>query len=227
MLFVIGFRELPSRDFVHFFLHICQGVKMVGSLRALALTSALIASSAVAGVPRTQPDQALQQLARQLEPFKSVAYAQSQGYVRGSACEVHPTLGGMGHHYVNPRLLGLTAPVNGRINGTGTYTGVNPPPILLYAPDGQGGLKLIGIELLVFAAAWSAEHKQPPKYRGREYNYMADNPATTQDEAHGFMPHYDLHIWLFEHNPSGLYAQWNPAVTCGTGGTFHARELGH
>lgn len=199
---------------------------MIGSFRALALSSALIASTALADVPRTQPDQALQQLARQLEPFKSVTYAESQGYIRASACETHPTLGAMGHHYVNPRLLGLTAPVNGRVNGTGTYTGVNPPPILLYAPDGQSGLKLIGIELLVFAEAWHTENKQPPKYRGREYNYMADNPATPQDEAHGFMPHYDLHIWLYEHNPSGLYAQWNPAVSCGTGGTFHVREVG-
>jgi hypothetical protein len=116
--------------------------------------------------------------------------------------------------------------VNGRVNGTGTYTGANPPPILLSAPDGQGGMKLIGIELLVFAEAWHAQNKQPPKYRGRAYNYMADNPATPQDEAHGFMPHYDLHIWLYEHNPSGLYAQWNPDVSCGTGGTFHIHEVG-
>ena len=189
-------------------------------LQAIAVSSALIASSALAGVPRTQPDEALQQLARQLEPFKSVAYAQSHGYVQGSGCEAHPTLGTMGFHYVSPRLLGITAPVNGRVNGTGTYTGVEPPAILLYIPDGQGGLRLAGIELLVFAAAWDAANNEAPKYRGREYNYMADNPATPQDEAHGFMPHYDLHIWLFDHNPSGLYAQWNPSLSCGAG-VFH------
>jgi len=189
--------------------------------RAFALSSALIASTVSAGVPRDQPDQALQQVAKQLEPFKSVAYALSHGYVQGSACEAHPTLGTMGHHYVSPRLLGLTAPVNGRVNGTGTYTGVEPPAILLYAPDGQGGLELVGIELLVFAAAWDAANSHPPMYRGREFNYMADNPNTAQDEAHGFMPHYDLHIWLFENNPSGLYAQWNPSVSCGAGHFVH------
>jgi hypothetical protein len=192
--------------------------------RAFATASALIASAAPADVPRTQPDQALQQLARQLEPFKNVSYALSQGYVRGSACETHPTLGGMGHHYVNPRLLGLTAPVNGRVNGTGTYTGVEPPAILLYAPDGQGGLELVGIELLVFAAAWDAANNHPPMYRGRAYNYMVDNPNTSHDEAHNFMPHYDLHIWLFEHNPSGLYAQWNPSVSCGAGHFRHIED---
>lgn len=181
---------------------------------ALGLSSVLIVPAALAEVPRTQPDQALQELARQLEPFKDVAYAESQGYVRSSPCESHPTLGTMGYHYSNPRLLGITGLVNGRVNGNGTYTGVNPPAVLLYVPDGHGGVKLAGIELLVFAEAWHAENKRPPMYRGREYNYMADDPATPQDEAHNFMPHYDLHIWLFENNPSGLYAPWNPALSC-------------
>ena len=127
--------------------------------RAFGIFAVLIASIANAEVPRTQPDEALQQVARQLEAYKSVAYATIHGYVQGSACEAHPTLGTMGYHYVSPQLLGLTAPVNGRVNGTGIYTGVTPPAILLYIPDGQGGLELAGIELLVFAAL--GRRKQP------------------------------------------------------------------
>lgn len=198
-------------------------------IRAFALSSALIASTAWADVPRTQPDQALQQLARQLEPYKDVTYALSNGYRLGNPhCESRPGLGAMGYHYINPQLLGLTQPVGGRVNGTGTYTGVNPPAILLYVDDAAatGGKRLVGIELLVFAEAWHATNKMPPKYRGREFEYMADNPATLQDEAHNFMPHYDLHIWLFEHNPSGLYAQWNPALSCTSASNFHFREVG-
>ena len=182
--------------------------------RAIALFSALAASSASAEVPRTQPDQSLQQLESQLGYYKSVNYATDHGYIRVSGCESHPTLGTMGYHYARPDLLGLTRPVNGRVNGTGTYTRLEPPAILLYAPDGQGGLKLVGAELLVFAEAWKAANSHPPMYRGRVFNYMEDDPNTPQDEAHGFMPHYDLHVWLFEHNPSGLYAQWNPALSC-------------
>jgi len=26
--------------------------------------------------------------------------------------------------------------------------------------------------------------------------------------------HYDLHVWLAKHNPSGLFSQWNPAISC-------------
>jgi hypothetical protein len=43
---------------------------------------------------------------------------------------------------------------------------------------------------------------------------MADDPATEQDEAHGFEPHYELHVWLYRDNPGGQYAEFNPSVTC-------------
>ena len=25
---------------------------------------------------------------------------------------------------------------------------------------------------------------------------------------------YTLHVWLWGHNPSGMFAHWNPEVTC-------------
>ena len=43
---------------------------------------------------------------------------------------------------------------------------------------------------------------------------MVDNPATKLDEAHGFMPHYDRHVWVIRDNPNGVFAQYNPKVTC-------------
>jgi hypothetical protein len=26
--------------------------------------------------------------------------------------------------------------------------------------------------------------------------------------------HYDLHVWLWKHNPEGMFAQFNPRVSC-------------
>jgi hypothetical protein len=26
--------------------------------------------------------------------------------------------------------------------------------------------------------------------------------------------HYDLHVWLYKHNPAGMFAAWNPRVSC-------------
>ncbi len=30
----------------------------------------------------------------------------------------------------------------------------------------------------------------------------------------GMEKHYDLHVWLWKENPEGLFAEWNPDVTC-------------
>jgi len=29
-----------------------------------------------------------------------------------------------------------------------------------------------------------------------------------------FAPHYERHVWLYRDNPNGMYAQFNPNVTC-------------
>jgi hypothetical protein len=43
---------------------------------------------------------------------------------------------------------------------------------------------------------------------------MVDDPATAMDEAHGFAPHYELHVWVPRTNDSGTFAEFNPAVSC-------------
>jgi hypothetical protein len=43
---------------------------------------------------------------------------------------------------------------------------------------------------------------------------MADDPKTPIDEAHNFEPHYDRHVWLYRSNANGMFAQFNPTVTC-------------
>jgi len=29
-----------------------------------------------------------------------------------------------------------------------------------------------------------------------------------------FEPHYDRHVWIYRDNPNGVFAQFNPNVTC-------------
>jgi hypothetical protein len=31
---------------------------------------------------------------------------------------------------------------------------------------------------------------------------------------HSFLPIFKLHIWLWQNNPSGTFADWNPKVSC-------------
>jgi hypothetical protein len=124
-------------------------------------------------------------------------------------------LGGMGIHYFRPDLLGITAPPNPRVDGSGTHTDFLKPSILIYEPRDDGTLELVAVENLVFEKAWhAAGHKARPSFHGVPYDHMYDRPETAIDEAHMFEPHYDRHVWLYRQNPHGMFAQFNPTVTC-------------
>lgn len=155
------------------------------------------------------------------ERFGDVDVALAEGYVRdpsnhcvtAEAEGLPAEWGAMGIHYLHPRLLGLTAS-QPRVDGTGIHTDFQNPAILLYEPQADGSLELVGVENLVFEKAWQeAGNAEPPSFAGRVWDRMADDPNTPADEAHGFEPHYDQHVW-FRENPSGALMPFNPAVTC-------------
>jgi hypothetical protein len=181
------------------------------------------ATAGEASTPAADPEAAeLEKVRAATERFNDVNVALAEGYVPDPSgmcitaeMEGRPAAdGAMGVHYLRPDLLGL-AQAPGRVNGTGMHTDFMQPAILLYEPQADATLKLVGVENLVWAAAWQqAGNATPPSYQGHEFNYMIDDPATTTDEAHGFEPHYDLHVWLYRDNPSGRFVPFNPAVTC-------------
>lgn len=113
----------------------------------------------------------------------------------------------MGIHYLNvPRTMDLT--VN-----------ASEPELLLYEPTRNGKKRLVGVEYFVpvisNGAPWFDQNTPPP---------VVDNPAPVLFGAtfNGPMPghepgmpwHYDLHVWIWKHNPSGLFAPFNPNVQC-------------
>lgn len=159
--------------------------------------------------------------------YRDVRVALAEGYVAapGNMCETSAMmgrgeLGAMGIHYFRPDLLGISGPPNPRVDGTGTHVDFRKPAILIYEPQADGSLELVAVENLVFRKAWhAAGHKAPPTFHGRSFDAMEDDPATHADEAHGFEPHYDLHVWLWRDNPKGTFAQFNPNVSCAHGNT--------
>ena len=155
--------------------------------------------------------------------FRNVKVALAEGYVRdpGNMCETAAmmgrpaAIGGMGIHFFRPDLLGIKGPPNPRVDGDGTHTDFRKPSILIYEPSDDGSLELVAVENLVFKKAWEAAgHKGRPSFHGVEYDYMFDDPKTPVDEAHMFEPHYDRHVWLWRPNANGMFAQYNPTVTC-------------
>ena len=52
---------------------------------------------------------------------------------------------------------------------------------------------------------------------------MIDDPNTAIDEAHMFEPHFDRHVWIYRDNPNGVFAPFNPSVSCAN----HPETHGH
>ena len=165
----------------------------------------------------------LAQVRAATERFRDVEVALAEGYVRDpfDLCDTAAmmgrpsSLGAMGVHYVRPDLLGITAPPSPRVDGHGTHTDFRVPGILIYEPQSDGSMALVAVENLVFAKAWrAAGHSVPPTFHGVPYDSMIDDPETEADEAHMFEPHFDRHVWIYRENPNGVFAPFNPAVTC-------------
>lgn len=174
----------------------------------------------------------LEAVRRATERFRDVKVALAEGYLRDpmNICDTaemmgRPAeLGAMGIHFFRPDLLGITGPPSPRVNGTGTHTDWSQPSILIYEPQKDGSLALVAVENLVFKAAWEkAGNTEPPVFQGVPWDHMFDDPATEIDEAHMFEPHYDRHVWLYRDNPLGIFAQFNPNVSC----AYHDQKGGH
>lgn len=192
---------------------------------ALALAAAS-ASALVMAIPPSNSaapvEPTLEQVRAATERFRDVKVALAEGYVRDpmNICEKAEfmgrpaSLGSMGIHFFRPDLLGITAE-KPRVNGNGTHTDFRQPSILIYEPQADGSMELVAVENLVFQAAWHATGaKTRPSFHGVPWDAMADDPKTGIDEAHMFQPHYDRHVWIYRENPNGVFAQFNPNVSC-------------
>jgi hypothetical protein len=128
-------------------------------------------------------------------------HAEHPGYellrdAAGVACIDKPGEGGMGIHYVNGALV-----VDGEVDAAA-------PEALIYEPRPDGRERLVAVEYVVFQSAWDGAHAAPPKLFGREFEFV---PAGNR---YGLPPFYELHAWLWRHNPSGTFADYNPRVHC-------------
>ena len=197
------------------------------SLRMFASAAALAAVTLAPGISaKAAPGDAeptLEEVRKATERFRDVNVALAEGYVRDhlDMCDTAEMmgkpaeLGAMGIHFARLDLLGVTAPPNPRVDGDGVHTDFKAPSILIYEPQADGSLELVAVENLVFRKAWHAAGREaPPTFRGVTYDTMADDPATPTDEAHLFEPHYDRHVWIYRDNPNGVFAPFNPNVTC-------------
>jgi hypothetical protein len=146
--------------------------------------------------------------------YHSYDEALAAGYsAAGEPCISSPA-GTMGYHAANQGIIasGVIDPLT--------------PPILLYVPRKDGSLKLVAVEYFKAALVntpagprpWFSQ--QDPRDQGLTFFNPAPSlfGATFNGPMAGHNPHmpwhYDLHVWVVENNPAGMFAQFNPALSC-------------
>jgi hypothetical protein len=150
---------------------------------------------AIPGVDDPRLASALAEVRRAMAPYHDIDVAIAAGFaetpIKGAVCVVDHHGGAMGVHYLS-----------GALAGDDSVT-ARQPEALLYEPQPDGSLQLVGIEYFV------VDSGQPhPNLFGRPL----DGPNTH------LLPeipvHYALHAWLWRANPEGVFAPYNPAVSC-------------
>ena len=188
--------------------------------RSIQLAVACLLVSACSSSPGEPTLDEVRQIAAK---YRDVEVAKAEGFTTDNKCVTaemlgHPAaMGAMGLHYVRRDLLGLPpspSPKGVRVKGNGTHVDFRQPAMLVYEPQPDGNMVLVAVENLVFKESWHERNPSPPAFHGRTYPLLEDNPATVLDEAHGWEPHYEQHLWVFRDNPNGAYSPFNPKVSC-------------
>jgi hypothetical protein len=79
------------------------------------------------------------------------------------------------------------------------------PEALVFVPGPDGRLRLGAVEYLVPMSLWEGD--EPPMVLGRHLHELEPVPGVHV---------WGLHVWLFQPNPTGIFADWNPQVRCGS-----------
>jgi hypothetical protein len=160
---------------------------------ALALT--LLAPAALAHGPGHDTKSQITAVRKASERFRDVETAKRAGYVPARECVAGPD-GAMGIHYSNERLMR-----DPRVD-------IRHPEILVYEPRGDRR-RLVAVEYYRTDADGRLDTDgDRPHLFGRGF----DGPM--EGHAPGMPVHYDLHAWVWKHNPAGTFAQFNPRASC-------------
>jgi len=128
--------------------------------------------------------------------FRDVSVAEAEGYSLLFGCVSGADTGAMGLHYVNLSLVG-----DGELDPA-------RPEIVIYEPQPDGRVRLLGADFLVFADTWHATHTATPQIMG-QLMHLFESP-----NRFGLPAFYTLHVWAWKDNPNGTFVNWHPKVSC-------------
>lgn len=113
-----------------------------------------------------------------------------------------PGVGAMGFHWGNLAFIQDHGAVN-----------LLQPELLLYEPEKNGRLRFVGVEYIVPFTDVPAT-ADAPRLLGHPFSQVPEAGV------------WGLHIWVGRHNSSGMFAPWNPKVSCANAGAVTAHHHG-
>ena len=130
--------------------------------------------------------------------YLNINVALAEGFVPATPCVSGPDTGAMGVHLVFPSRLDQV------------LLDPRQPQALIYEPMANGAMRLVGVEFIVKESVWSASNPPPavPALDGNLLNLIGF------PNRFGLPTFYELHVWAWQDNPRGSYADWNTNVTC-------------
>ncbi|HMK85104.1 MAG TPA: hypothetical protein VK437_04010 [Steroidobacteraceae bacterium] len=130
--------------------------------------------------------------------YVDINVALGEGFVPATPCVSGPDTGAMGIHLVLPSRI------------AGGVLDAEKPEALIYEPMSNGAMRLVGVEFIVLESVWTANNPSGgvPALEGNLLNYIG------APNRYGLPAFYEIHVWAWQHNPKGSYADWNTLVTC-------------
>ncbi len=129
--------------------------------------------------------------------YKDINVAIAEGWVAATPCVSGPNEGAMGVHFVLPERVG-----DGALNA-------DQPEALIYEPLSGGRYRLVGVEFIVIAEQWNTQNPDAqPSLEGHLLNLVGE------PNRYRLPAFYELHVWAWERNADGSFADWNRAVSC-------------
>jgi hypothetical protein len=139
----------------------------------------------------------VQKVRRATARFRDINVALKEGWVPATPCVSGPNSGAMGVHYVKPARIG-----DGVLRA-------DRPEALIYEPMPNGALRLVGVEFIEIAEVWDAQSGgKQPVLEGHLLNLVSG------PNRYALPAFYEIHVWAWEHNPNGSFADWNTQVSC-------------
>jgi hypothetical protein len=164
-----------------------------------ALAAAATSPVALAAAdPTIHPSPLISKVREATARYKDINVAISEGFAQATPCVSGPNSGAMGVHFVL-----FDRVTNGVLSA-------DQPESLIYEPMPNGAMRLVGVEFIVLVATWESMHpgSGPPALDGHLLNLVS------APNRYGLPAFYEMHVWAWEHNPVGSFADWNTRVTC-------------